>query len=239
MEEKFLQKSYTIALDDDPSVHKIIQKVTGMTCLPFKDPEALKIKASSFSPAAVFVDIHLGLDICGLDIIPHLRSKWNYTPIFVITSDNCDLKIGEALIAGANDFIRKPFTKEELNGRLVSRVAEMNNKQSSDEFKAYDVRYNKYFRTISSLNENDTVHLANIEAKLFTTLVESRGVTLPREVLKRTLWGNTTVSENALDKKISSLRKSLSVVSNELELKSIYGSGVRLFWKNDETKKVV
>lgn len=226
MKKYDLQKKYMISLDDDPSIHKIIQQITGTTCIPFKSADKLTEKAKSYTPSAVFIDIHLDVGVCGLDFIPRLRSIWNYAPIFVITSDIDSSLIGTALASGANDFLRKPLIPEELLGRLHARTNEIDIRREDEEVNAFDLIFNKYFKTLSK--NNRTSYLPNIECKLFSTLIESGGVALSRDTIKSRLWGKTKVSENTLDKKVSSLRKILEEVASDLKVKAIYGSGIKL-----------
>ncbi|MCX6123302.1 MAG: hypothetical protein NTV34_00910 [Proteobacteria bacterium] len=70
------ESRYTITLDDDPTVCKFISRATGINSLPFTSGAALLKRCESYDPVAVFVDVHLDVSDCGLDVIPHLRSLW-------------------------------------------------------------------------------------------------------------------------------------------------------------------
>src|SRR5690348_13248237 len=71
---------YTITLDDDPMVAKMIQKALGLKTISFSSAETLTESIDRYQPVAAFVDIHLDADSNGLSIIPALREKWPFCP---------------------------------------------------------------------------------------------------------------------------------------------------------------
>jgi len=219
-------KRYSITLDDDPIIYKIISQMTGINSLPFHSCATLLKRSPSYDPIAIFVDVHLSYDECGLDAIPHLRKNWPYTPIIVITSDPSDILVSQALATGANDFIRKPINAQELNARLHARIAEMSTRQNIDEIKVGELVFSKSHHSIR--HKDKVTYLAKLEAQLFTILLENRGGLLTKDELKRRIWGSIAVSENTIDKKISRVRKALHEVSSDLVIGSIYGKGVSL-----------
>ncbi|MBC7659284.1 MAG: response regulator transcription factor [Chitinophagaceae bacterium] len=219
-------KRFTITLDDDLMISPIIARTTGIPSLVFTTGEALLKKASSLEPVAAFIDVHLGLNLSGLDVIPHLRSIWKYTPIVIITGDdNADI-IGDALAAGANDFIRKPIQPAELQGRLQARLAEMNQLRYQDEVVFGDLVFSKASGEVRYRDKR--VYLPKLEAKLFMILLENREMIVTKESLKRRVWGELTIAGNTLDKRISKLRSFISEVGAPLRVEADYGKGVCL-----------
>ncbi len=218
------EKRYTISLDDDPVLNKIIAQMTGIYSVPFVSPKQLIERAPSYSPLAAFIDVHLGVGISGLEFIPVLRRIWPHVPLIVVTSDPEYELIGRALALGANDFIRKPVISEELVARMEARIAEMSARAEELEVRVYDVTYNKEHHFIRK--DDRLVYLPNLEARLFDSLIRTGGMPMPKEALKARIWGKIAVSENALDKKISSLRRLLAEVGAGFGIKSAYGGGV-------------
>ncbi len=227
-------KRYTITLDDDPMICKIIAQATGINSLPFTSGASLLKRADSYDPVAVFVDINLGVKDCGLDMVPPLREIWQYCPIIVATGEKNSEFVGQALAAGANDFIQKPINFAELNGRLHARIAEMNRRKNSDEISLGDVLIS---RSKSFVRKNErTAYFAKLELQLLLVLLENRGLVLTKDELKRRLWGRILVSENALDKKLSCVRSLLQEVGSNICIRSIYGKGVALNLTDDAVK---
>jgi DNA-binding response OmpR family regulator len=217
---------YTITLDDDPMVSKYIERVTGLNSLPFSTGTALLKRCNSYDPVAVFVDIHLDAGESGLDIIPMLRRTWAFTPIIVVTSDPLGDLVGNALAAGANDFVKKPIDASELKGRLHARIREMSARQSLDVLNICDVKFS--FDKLTVEKNGKIVYLPKLEAELLSILMQSRNMVLTRDEIKRRLWGQVSVSDNTIDKKISGLRKALLHIESEMSVNTLYGKGVML-----------
>ena len=226
---------YTITLDDDPTVCKFIARATGINSLPFTSGAALLKRCESYDPVALFVDVHLDVGDCGLDIIPHLRTLWLYTPIIVVTSDPKDELVGNALATGANDFVRKPINPAELTGRLHARIREMNARRGTDVLSIGDLKFS--LSTSSIENGEKVTYLPRLEAGLLSALLQNRDMVLSKEELKRRLWGRTVVSDNTLDKKISGVRKALADVGSEMQIKSIYGQGIVINYPESQSNE--
>ena len=228
-----IPKRYTITLDDDPSIAKIIAQVTGIASLPFVSPEALLKKASSFDPVAVFVDVHLD-EVSGLDSIPEMRKIWPFAPIIVVTSDAKDQLTGEALAMGANDFIRKPINHAELTGRLHARILEMSSRKRNDVIEIGDISFSPGQSSITK--EGQVSYLPKLETQLLTILIEQRELIVSRDELKQRLWGRIAVSENTLDRKISDIRKAFADIKSVCVIHSIYRKGICLKFVQTQEK---
>jgi DNA-binding response OmpR family regulator len=227
-EEKVLMQNnqYTLTLDDDMMVHPIIEASLGLANHSFLSVEAFLVQAENYAPVGVFVDIHLGKDESGLTLIPTIRGWWPHTPIFVVTSDQSDEAIGQALIAGANDFIRKPLNSKELVARFQARSMEMADKAGRELLRFGDVmvdlRLNRIF------NNKAERHLSHADMLLLKHLVLSHGTIVTRDELKRFVWGDVKVTDNALDKKLYEVRQAIKEVTNTIKIESAYGKGIRI-----------
>jgi DNA-binding response OmpR family regulator len=217
---------YTITLDDDAAVSRIIERMTGIQSLPFTNPDKLMAQASSYQPTAVFVDIHLGANQSGLEYLAGMRRIWPFVPIFVITGTFVGDAIGIALASGANDFIRKPLIREEVVARLTVRLSEMREKQDGDRIVIGNL---VFCRRLASVTVGETIaHMAPLEAELFLYLSRNLGTTMQKTALRQYLWGDIKTCDNALDKKISNIRKVLRDVGADAEIVTAYGGKVML-----------
>ena len=228
---------YTITLDDDAQIHKLIARITKLNSLPFTSPDKLMGRARSYTPTAVFVDINLDIGVSGLDYLSEMRRIWLFVPIFVMTSDPDHSLIGKALASGANDFIRKPLVPEEVNARLGARLTEMRERQGVEELKLNDMVFNARLGTI---RKNDrVVHLPPLEAGLLLYLAQNVGLNMTKQAIRQHLWGDTKTCDNALDKKISNLRKAIKECASEVQIATSYGGGVALrLSQNRQAEKI-
>lgn len=221
---------YTITLDDDPMVSKILSKAIGIHSLPFTSAEGLMARAERYHPIAAFIDIHLGTEETGLDIIPSLRKFWPFAAIMVVTSDTRGKIIGESLAAGANDFIPKPLNIDEVRARLQARLHEMEARKQNTNAEFADVVFNRALRLIKN-GEGQTKYLSPTEAVLLETLITAKGILVTKDELKRAVWGGLNVSNTAIDKKIHDVREALKEVSSQVEVRSKYGKGIQIITK--------
>lgn len=225
--------AHTITLDDDPMVHKVISRYTGINSLPYTSTSGLVKELDHNAPLALFVDINLGPNDCGLDSIPVVRKAWPFTPIIVMTSEESDDAIGHALATGANDFVRKPLARSELSARLNARLAEMNLLSGRDSIEFGSLRFSKLYQTISCGTR--VTHLSPSEARLLDCLMIANGMVVSRSELRRRVWGNVKVSENAIDKKIFDVRTAIKNTTDHVVIKSKYGVGISLVLASDFT----
>lgn len=220
---------YTITLDDDPSVAVLISGFTQLDSRSFSSGEALMQAAPSLSPLAVFVDVHLeGKDV-GLNFIPKIRANWPFAAILVITSDSEPELVGRALAAGANDFVRKPIQKPELLARLKARLCEMSLKSSSEFVEMGCGRFNVRKRYLEG--PGGTIYLSPLQAELLQALIESEGLLAPKDAIKKAIWGKIAVSDNALDRRLSEMRKILKDSACDMQIVSEYGKGISLQYR--------
>ncbi|RZA18055.1 MAG: response regulator transcription factor [Proteobacteria bacterium] len=227
---------YTVTLDDDPVMAKIIEETLSIKNFAFVTSEQLLDCAEHLAPIGAFVDIHLK-DECGLDIIPKLRSLWPMTAIIVISGDESDSSVTQALAAGADDFVRKPISPAEVVARLRARIEDLNDKNRLNLLKFGDLKVDLKYKSISGVKGQ--LILSAREIDLLSELIRAQGTIVPKDVLKRELWGSLAVSDNALDRKIFEVRKALREVSDNVELHSIYGIGMVLRLRNQEAEQTL
>jgi DNA-binding response OmpR family regulator len=169
--------------------------------------------------------LDLGLpDGNGMDLCKEIRTYSN-VPIIMLTA--CDLETDEVsgLLAGADDYITKPFSLSILRARveaLLRRMeAESRHVISSGKFKL-DSDLCKLFR------ENEEIPISATEYKLLSFLITNAGQVLSKEQILSFLWDNegNFVDENTLPVNISRLRAKLEDdPKNPQTIKTIHGIG--------------
>ncbi len=227
-------KKFTVTLDDDPMMPKIIEKATGLPTVAFPSRKALLEKVSTLSPSAAFVDLHLGED-SGLDLIPLLREKWFYCPILVITGDPGDEVVGQALAAGADDFVMKPLRPGELLARLQARWHDHAQREAKNVIRLSDVMLDGTYRKLRGKKKER--HLSETEVNLLRCLWSAEGTIVSREALKWQGWGEKAVSDANLDRKLHDLREILNETSEHLTIENSYGEGFALKIDGPENRR--
>lgn len=224
------QNSYTVTLDDDPIVCRMIQEILGIKTFSFSRVSELRENFEKLTPVGVFVDIHLADDECGLDVIPQIKAKWPFCPIIVITGDYAESLIGQALAIGADDFILKPVRPGELIARLITRRSEIELRNNQTILRFGDVTLDLRHKTLAG--PNGQYFQSGREVEMLAYLIRSYGMVIDKSTLKRRVWGNISVSDNALDRKLFEVRKAIKSVSNNVEIRAVYGQGVVLRHKS-------
>ncbi|MFW7381203.1 MAG: response regulator transcription factor [Oligoflexus sp.] len=220
------EETYTVTLDDDPMVHEIIEKSTKIRNLGFQTPQELIDKAEGLEPVGVFIDIQLGTERTGLDLIPHLRSFWPYCPILVITGTPTEQNISRALNSGADDFVRKPLIPDEVNARLKLRMADAAQKAAKEVVEFGDIIVDSSHRTVEG--PHGKRFASPIEVSLLSCLAATEGSIVEKDALKMRCWGQIKVTDNALHRKLHAVRQLLRDISPNVVIETKYGVGFAL-----------
>jgi two-component system KDP operon response regulator KdpE len=154
--------------------------------------EALE-EAATQSPDAAIVDLILP-DGNGIRLIRELRS-WSTMPIVVLSALEDEEQTVLALQAGADDYLRKPFSARELRARLEAlfrRVAHLDD--AVLHVNGLDI--NLAARAVH--RDGEEVRLTPTEFKLLRTLARNRGRLVTSRALLAGVWGTAAASDTAL-----------------------------------------
>jgi DNA-binding response OmpR family regulator len=225
--------SFIVTLDDDPMVSRILELAIGIRSENYRTLKEFQQARFLKEPIAVFIDIHLGVDDNGLDVIPDTRKRWPYSPIIVVTSDPNDEALELSFRRGADDFLLKPIKPREAQARFRTRLSEAQDKASKAGLSVGDLFLDISHKVITGPIGKQ--FLAPVETLLLAQLIKARGTVVPKEVLKREAWGPVSVSDNAFYRKLFELRRALQVVTDKIKIQSVYGEGLSLEIKEPET----
>ena len=213
-----MNKINILVVEDDAPVRNLITttlKAHDYKYMMASNGSAAILEASSHNPDVVFLDLGLP-DMDGVEVIKRIRS-WSDMPIIVISARSEDSDKIEALDAGADDYLTKPFSVEELLARLrvmqrrLSAVKTENNAQSSV-FTNGQLRVD--FAAGCAFLGNDELHLTPIEYKLLCLLSQNVGKVLTHTFITQKIWGSSWDSD------VASLRVFMATLRKKLEAKS-------------------
>ena len=189
-----IKKPTILIVVDDGAVRNLIS--TTLQTHDYKyilatNGETAILEASSHNPDIILLDLGLP-DIDGIDIIKKVRS-WSNMPIIVISARSEDTDKIEALDAGADDYLTKPFSVEELLARVrvtLRRLSYIENQgnSSSSLFINGDLKID-YSAGCAYINDQE-LHLTPIEYKLLCLLAKNMGKVLTHTYITREIWGS-------------------------------------------------
>jgi two-component system KDP operon response regulator KdpE len=159
--------------------YRVVEATTGQQAL---------VEASTRSPDIVLLDLGLP-DIDGVEVTRRLR-EWSATPIIVLSARGQESDKIQALDAGADDYLTKPFSTGELLARM--RVALRNAARTAASgvdsvFETGELRVDLGTRRVY-VGEQEA-RLTRTEYKLLATLVKNAGKVVTHRQLLREVWG--------------------------------------------------
>lgn len=210
-----MNKPLILVVEDDPSVKNLITttlKAHEYRFLTAQTGSSAIIEASSHNPDIVLLDLGLP-DMDGVDVIKKIRT-WSNMPIIVVSARSEDTDKIDALDAGADDYLTKPFSVEELLARLrviQRRLAIMQNESTNESavFTNGALRVD-YAAGCAYLN-GEELHLTPIEYKLLCLLSQNVGKVLTHTFITQRIWGSSW------DNDIASLRVFMATLRKKLE----------------------
>lgn len=209
-----MNKTLILVVEDDAPVRNLITttlKVHDYRYLTAANGESGIMEASSHNPDIILLDLGLP-DMDGIEVIKKIRS-WSNTPIIIISARSEDTDKIEALDAGADDYLTKPFSVEELLARL--RVTERRLTAMQGEAVSRTVFVNgslsiDYAAGCAYLREEE-LHLTPIEYKLLCLLSRNMGKVLTHTFITQKIWGTSWEND------ISSLRVFMATLRKKIE----------------------
>ncbi len=207
-------KAAILIVEDDAAVRNLMavtMETQGyMYSLARTGSEAL-IEVTTHRPDIMLLDLGLP-DMEGVDIIRKVRT-WSAMPVIVISARSEDADKVEALDAGADDYLTKPFSVDELLARLRVALRRLHTPKSADgESSVYEngsLRID-YAAGCAYLNGSE-IHLTPIEYKLLCLLAKNTGKVLTHNYILKEIWGNYTASD------MGSLRVFMALLRKKLQ----------------------
>jgi DNA-binding response OmpR family regulator len=185
------------------------------------DGEAALEQSAVFEPDAVVLDLGLPL-MDGLDVCKRLRADGD-VPILMLTArDGTDERV-EGLDSGADDYLVKPFERDELLARLRALLRRRPPRGSAFHVVA-DLRLNPDTREV--FRGDRAIELTSREFELLEYLMRNDRLVVTREGLLDEVWGYHPYAEtNTVDVFVSNLRRKLEAGGEPRLLHTMRGAG--------------
>ncbi len=229
-----MNKPLILVIEDDTPVKNLIAttlKAHDYRYLAARNGAEAILEASSHNPDIVLLDLGLP-DIDGVEVIEKIRT-WSNMPILVISARSEDTDKIDALDAGADDYLTKPFSVEELLVRIrviQRRLAMIQTELPSENsvFTNGQIRVD-YAAGCAYLNEEE-LHLTPIEYKLLCLLSRNVGKVLTHTFITQSIWGSSRDNDTAsLRVFMATLRKKIEKEPNSPQyIQTNIGVGYRM-----------
>ncbi len=157
----------------------------------------------------------------GLEVCKSFREKDKTTPIIFLTAKDTVQETIEGLKAGANDYIKKPFSFDELVERIKIHFRNIEKKQFLY-LGPIEINLNKYL----VYTDNKEVPLTHREFELLCYLVKNKGKVCTRTQIIEDVWDiHFDYDSGVIDVFMNSIRKKLNLKKEEEYIKTIRGVG--------------
>lgn len=210
-----MTKQNLLIVEDDNSIKNLIVtavEMQGYGCETAETGAQAVMTSASRKPDIMLLDLGLP-DMDGIEVIHKVRS-WSRMPIIVITARSEDSDKIEALDAGADDYLTKPFSVDELLARI--RVAfrrlsyyESDGSAESSVFVNGSLKID-YAASCVYLEETE-IHLTPMEYKILCLLAKNAGKVLTHTYITNKIWGS------AFESDLISLRVFMAALRKKIE----------------------
>ena len=227
-----MYKSKILIVEDDPAISNLIRTTLETQEYQYHTAqngmEAL-MEVTSYNPDVMILDLGLP-DMDGVDIIQKVRG-WSNMPIIVVSARAEDKDKVDALDAGADDYLTKPFDMDELIARIASlirRYTRFNQQAGAIQKLNFDgLQIDLENRSVTT--SNGTFELPPKEFDLLLYCAKHQGKILTKQQIYEEVWGEEYFYDDSnIMAIISRLRKKLEVnPSSPKYIQTVKGIGYR------------
>ncbi|MFN5382816.1 MAG: response regulator [Alphaproteobacteria bacterium] len=207
-----------MVVEDEESITAIIKynlKKAGYLVTSTNDGSEAVALCQQYNPDLILLDWMLpglsGIEICR---IIRATPEISNIPIIMISARNEEIDKVMGLDRGADDYISKPFSPNELLARIKAVLRRMRPVFSSKVLEFQDIKLNLSSHTV--VRNGKEIELSPIEFKILQMLVENPARVLSREFIMDKIWGTDVyVGSRTIDVHITRLRKALLSASTD------------------------
>ena len=209
-----MNKPLILIVEDDPPIRNLISvtlEAHEYRHIIAGNAGTAILEATSHNPDIMLLDLGLP-DMDGVEVIRKIRS-WSNMPIIVISARSDDADKIEALDAGADDYLTKPFSVDELLARLRVTLRRLNQAKADTPDSPIFINGSLKidFAAGCAYISGEELHLTPIEYKLLSLLARNCGKVLTHKYITQQLWGASW------ENNVASLRVFMATLRKKLE----------------------
>ena len=235
-----MNKPQILIVEDDTAVSNLIATTLELQNYQYRKARngaSAVMDALTYRPDVMLLDLGLP-DMDGVEIIKKIRS-WSIMPIIVVSARSEDTDKVEALDAGADDYLTKPFSVEELLARLrvALRRVRYDSQKVSEESSIYvngDLKID--YAAGCVYMEGKEIHLTPIEYKLLCLLAKHTGKVLTHNfIIHEVLGGYEASDTSSLWVFMATLRKKIEAdPAHPKYIRTHIGVGYRMMRQSEQ-----
>ena len=225
-----MDKKVSILLaEDEPALGQIIKEsleTRGFQVTHCKNGEEAYQEYQRNTPDILVLDVMMPKKD-GFTLAKEIRLENNSIPIIFLTAKSQTHDVVEGFSIGGNDYLKKPFSIEELIVRINNLLNRTQLQKTADilEFGAFVFNFPKQYL---SYKESEKVQLTHREAHLLYHLIKNKNEVLDRSLILNKLWGTDDFfSARSMDVFITKLRKKLKQ-DDTVQIVNVRGFGYKL-----------
>lgn len=216
-----------ILLEDDPILGRALTLTlegAGYKCAWYKSATSFEQRDFALPCDLLILDIGLP-DGNGIALLKELRSNGDKTPAILLTAKDHEDSVVEGLTAGANDYVKKPFSNKELLARIKTTLREPNLTETRLQIGDLIILVEKREIWFG----NSQIDLSRRQFDILIYLGERLGRVISRESLIVAIKSDGEMIERTIDSHVSQLRTVLKKIDiKNITIKSVYGIGYRM-----------
>ncbi|MBS5725063.1 MAG: response regulator transcription factor [Clostridiales bacterium] len=208
-----MYKPKILIVEDDPTISNLIRTTLDTQNYQYhtaRTGSSAILDAVSYTPDVIILDLGLP-DMDGVDIIKKVRG-WSNLPIIVVSARSEDQDKVDALDAGADDYLTKPFSVDEFLARVRVALRRSYTEASAEECSIYENGELKIDYAAGCVYvQGVEIHLTPMEYKLLCLLAKNTGKVLTHNYILKEIWGS------ALESDTPSLRVFMATLRKKIE----------------------
>jgi len=222
------QKIKLLLAEDEPSLAQIIKESLETRAfevfLAKNGIEALEL-FHAHTPDVLVLDVMMPFKD-GFTLAKEIREENKQVPIIFLTAKSQTKDVLEGFSHGGNDYLKKPFSMEELIVRIQSLLNRNSIKSDTEKIKIASYIFNHTRQTLE--HKNETIVLTHRESELLFLLTQKKNEISDRSFILKKLWGTDDFfNARSMDVFITKLRKKLKSDEN-IQIVNVRGYGYKL-----------
>lgn len=210
-----MNKTEILIIDDEPQIRRLLQIALESNDYKVREAASGKegiIMAANHPPDLILLDIGLP-DISGHEVLKELKT-WYSHPVIILSVQNSEEDIVNALDNGASDYLSKPFRTAELLARIRSSIRRTNQEENEATLHCGDLEIDLIAHTLK--RNNEIIKLTSTEYQLMALFMRYEGKVMTHQFILKEIWGISYQNETQyLRVFVAQLRKKIELNPNQ------------------------